>query len=715
MTSGDLDAAGSRIVREVRGQTRLALAAVGLRLARSIAARFADGGERHVGLALAPHEELLCAAAFAQRYARQVAAAEEGVAAAFEPAHPLARLATLALAPGPSAMLADLLLLACLPEAHEGFATLCRLLHPDGIARPTGALALHWLEGEAHSEDCGAALAVRDAMEDLLMHGAVARLGLLRLDGSGPWHARALLPGAGAWEALMARAPQVDNATLVGGYANVPGLDDWLAEPATRQAVAVLRRGLPCQVMLVGGDAAMRATRARAILGAAAVLAVRTRLDELEPATAARHAGVAHAVALLQQACVWFEFRRDADGEGRDAPEVPEQEWGMPVLATARTEREVPPFGLPLVRLPVRPLAAVARRALWRTLLPQLGEQAALLAARYPIEPQDARDVVRDLGLRAELEDGDAAGEPAPALEAIADAVRARTSWRARPGLTRVTPRASWDALLLPEATRGQLQAAVARVAHQITVLDDWGFAQGREGRRSVRLLFFGTPGTGKTLAAEVMARALGVDLLVADLASLVSKWLGETEKNLAAVFDIAERSRALLLFDEADALFAKRTDSSDAHDRYANLETAYLLQRLERYEGVAVLTTNLRSNLDKAFARRFETILEFPEPDAAARAALWRLHLPQAAPLAPDVDLAQLASWYPISGAQIKNAALAAAFLAAGARRGIHQRHFLLAIEREYDKAGRAHPGYPPHAALPIDDDAPAAPPPVH
>jgi SpoVK/Ycf46/Vps4 family AAA+-type ATPase len=203
------------------------------------------------------------------------------------------------------------------------------------------------------------------------------------------------------------------------------------------------------------------------------------------------------------------------------------------------------------------------------------------------------------------------------------------------------------------------------------------------------------------------MARALGADMLIVDLASMVSKWLGETEKNLSAVFDVAERSRALLLFDEADALFTRRTETHDSHDRYANLETAYLLQRLERYEGVAVLTTNLRANLDSAFSRRFEFIVEFPEPDATAREALWRLHLPATAPLADDVDLAELAAWYALSGAQIKNAALAAAFLAAASDQRIHQRHFLLAVEREFDKAGRAHPGFPPHHRMPPDEPA--------
>jgi hypothetical protein len=384
--------------------------------------------------------------------------------------------------------------------------------------------------------------------------------------------------------------------------------------------------------------------------------------------------------------------------EQANAPDPMEAAWPhaikVPVIGSAAQERRLPVLDLPQIRLPVQALPAVARRQLWRALLPQLGDQVNVLAARYPIEPDDARDVVRDLALRQDLVD-----HPLH-MDDVGACVRARTATLNRPGLSRVLPQAGWDDLLLPPAATNQMQAAVRRVLQQITVLDDWGFAQGRRDRRGVRMLFYGPPGTGKTLAAEVMARALGVDLLVVDLSSLVSKWLGETEKNLAAVFDVAERSRALLLFDEADALFGKRTDTQDAQDRYANLETAYLLQRLERYEGVAVLTTNLRSQLDNAFSRRFEFIVEFPEPDARVRTALWRLHLPEQAPLNEDVDLAELADWYALSGAQIKNAALAGAFLAASSGQVIHQRHFLWAIEREFDKAGRAHPGYPAHHA---------------
>lgn len=657
---------------EFRRHTRQALAQVGLRLVHSLRGHLAPE-------ALAPHQ------AFAEAFA-----GDAGPRMAPLPsAHALARLEALAPDPVSGVLLRELVLLACLPLAHEGFAALCRLFHPDGDGRPTGLLALQWLESEPAPGR--AAFELRDRLEALLCHEPSARLGLIELSSTAPWTAGSLRPGPGVWEALMAHEPHLREADWVSGYAQVPGLEVWLATEAVQQAVQALRRRLPCQILLVGGDAAMRRTRVRALLGAAQTGALRVALEGggSPPLAATRLLGAA----------LWLECTRE-DTPTEPVP-VPALSLAAPapVIATARQDRHLPRLDLPLLRLDVSPLPATARRSLWQALLPQLAGHAGMLAARYPIEPDDAREVVRDLGLQQALSDTPLA------VEAVNDCIRARTIWTERTGVQRVIARAGWGGLLLPERPRQQLQAAVRRVLQQITVLDDWGFAQGRSDRRGVRLLFCGPPGTGKTLAAEVMARELGVDLLVVDLASLVSKWLGETEKNLAAVFEVAERSRALLLFDEADALFARRTENRDAHDRYANLETAYLLQRLERYEGIAVLTTNLRANLDVAFARRFEFIVEFPEPDSAAREALWRLHLPASAPLGADVDLPELAAWYAISGAQIKNAALAAAFLAASNGSEIRQKHFLLAIEREFDKAGRAHPGFPAHCHWASDD----------
>jgi hypothetical protein len=715
-----MHAAPARLAQLVRKRTRVEAAVVALRLCVSVARRLGMDLAAEPPLtptastspAMSPALSLNEAMAFAVREAAghevTIASLPDREAERLrwrEPGdlHPLSRLAGAAADGAWSALIADLALLAVLPELHEGYAALFRQLHPDGEPYPTVALALHWLEGERPQ----AAGAVRDAVEELLVHSRLAALGLLRLEGRGPWHGRLLRPGPGVWQAMQARAPLPGDGVLVAGVRDVPGLDSWLAQPDVQRAAAVLARGEPCLVALTGGTAAMRATRARGLLGAAGAAAIHSPLALAAPLPEREEAAVAaYCCAFMHRAAPWLDIDSDGDGGGADlawgrAP-LRRLQWDVPVLATAPHERALPDLRLPLLALSVQPLPAMARRALWSALLPGLAAHAGTLAASYPVEPGEALDVAADLALRGRF-DGRALE-----LTDVGACLRARTAWQARPGVTRVAPRAGWDALLLPPAAERQLQEAVLRVRQQMMVLDDWGFEQGRHERRGLRMLFYGPPGTGKTLAAEAMARALGVDMLVADIASLVSKWIGETEKNLAAVFDLAERARALLVFDEADALFGQRTETSDAHDRYANLETAFLLQRLERYQGAAILTTNLRNSLDAAFTRRFEFIVEFPEPDEAARRALWRLHLPGGAPLAADVDLDQLAQWYALSGAQIRNAALAAAFLGAAAsgREGggegggapcIRRRDFLLAVEREYDKAGKAHPGHPP------------------
>ena len=263
-------------------------------------------------------------------------------------------------------------------------------------------------------------------------------------------------------------------------------------------------------------------------------------------------------------------------------------------------------------------------------------------------------------------------------------------------GVRLVHPEACWQQLVLSPDRTLLLRESLDRLMHQGRVLEEWGFLERRPGARGVRMLFAGPPGTGKTLAAEVLAKTIGVDLLVVDISRLVSKWIGETEKNLSDVFDAAERSHAVRLFDEADALFGKRTDVSDAHDRYANLETAYLLARLERFDGLAILSTNLRNNIDSAFIRRLEFVVDFDEPSFEERTEIWRCHLPAAAPLASDVEITELASLYPIVGGLIRNASVAAGFTASAADSVITRTDLIRAIRREYEKSGRAFPGAP-------------------
>jgi SpoVK/Ycf46/Vps4 family AAA+-type ATPase len=257
-----------------------------------------------------------------------------------------------------------------------------------------------------------------------------------------------------------------------------------------------------------------------------------------------------------------------------------------------------------------------------------------------------------------------------------------------------VHPSARFADLVVSADVSAQLSEARARLEHRAVVLDQWGFLTGRPGRRGLRILFHGPPGTGKTLAAEVLSTALGTDLLIVDLSQMVSKWIGETEKHLAGAFSFAEQTGAALFFDEADALFGRRTEVGDARDRYANLETSYLLSRIERYEGLVILATNLRQNLDGAFTRRLDFVVGFDPPDAAQREALWRRLLPLGAPLDPDVDLSQIAGRYAVTGGIIRGAAVAAAYLAAARRGHIRTDDIVHALEREYAKAGQHFPG---------------------
>jgi SpoVK/Ycf46/Vps4 family AAA+-type ATPase len=318
---------------------------------------------------------------------------------------------------------------------------------------------------------------------------------------------------------------------------------------------------------------------------------------------------------------------------------------------------------------------------MWEHLLPEMSEQATFLAARFPMEPATADHIATDLRALERVEHRRAT------LDDFLAGLRARAALHLAGAIKLVKPTASWDDLVVPAARLEQLREAVNRLQFQMRVLDEWGFLKARTGSRGVRMLFSGPPGTGKTLSAEVMAHALSVDLLVVDLSRVVSKWIGETEKNLSTVFDSAERAQAVLFFDEADALFGKRTEVTDAHDRYANLETAYLLQRLERFDGLAILATNLRQNMDSAFTRRLEFAIEFDEPDREQRHRLWRAHIPERAPLASDVNLFELAAMYPVTGGLVRNATDGT---------DITRSHLLRAVRREYEKAGRAFPGVP-------------------
>ena len=251
----------------------------------------------------------------------------------------------------------------------------------------------------------------------------------------------------------------------------------------------------------------------------------------------------------------------------------------------------------------------------------------------------------------------------------------------------RVTPRRNWDDLALPTDQKDQLRELAARYRQRAVVHREWGFPALPSG--GVVALFSGASGTGKTLAAEVIAGDLGLDLYKVDLAAVVSKYIGETEKNLSKIFDAAGAADLVLFFDEADALFGKRTEVSDSHDRYANIEVSYLLQRLERYDGLVIMATNLQRNIDQAFLRRISVAVDFPLPDERQRRKIWRRSFPDSAPQ-EDLDLDFLARNFKISGGVIHNASLAAAFRAADDGQVITMEHVAMALKREFQKLGR-------------------------
>ena len=327
------------------------------------------------------------------------------------------------------------------------------------------------------------------------------------------------------------------------------------------------------------------------------------------------------------------------------------------------------------------------QRALWIEQLPDgCAEMADELAGRFRLDPLRIRRVAGGIGHRDERLSfrrqlwRDCHAITRPRLDSLA-------SW--------THPRASWPDLVLPSTETNLLRQIPWHVRHRTMVHQDWGFGDRPSRAIGTPVLFAGASGTGKTLAAEVIATELDAPLCRVDLSTAVSKYIGETEKNLSRLFDAAEESAAVLFFDEADALFGKRSAVRDSHDRYANMETSYLLQRLDRFSGVVILATNMPDSLDEAFLRRMRFVVTFPVPAAAERKRLWDHAFPPQVPLDPSLDLQPLAG-LPLTGALIGNIALHAAFAAAAEEGGteLSVRHLVSATTQELRKLGRRPPG---------------------
>ncbi|HSL77568.1 MAG TPA: ATP-binding protein, partial [Candidatus Limnocylindrales bacterium] len=376
------------------------------------------------------------------------------------------------------------------------------------------------------------------------------------------------------------------------------------------------------------------------------------------------------------------------DFDGHDAPRdaaVSQLVEGLSSAVMLLVRERRPTRGRSMLAIDVDKPTPSEQLAVWRSLIgpERLNGQGDRLASQFDLGIRGIREATVDaLTQVARIDD------PSAIADALWDACRAQARPRMDDLAQRVKANAGWADLVLPEGNLHALRELAMQVRHRALVYDRWGFGATSARGLGIAALFVGASGTGKTLAAEVLANELRLDLYRIDLSQVVNKYIGETEKNLRRVFDAAEDGGAILLFDEADALFGKRSEVKDSHDRYANIEVGYLLQRMEAYRGLAILTTNLKEGIDAAFLRRIRFTVHFPFPDPAARADIWRRAFPPSAPT-EGIDPDRLARLN-VPGGNIRNIALNAAFLAADAGRPIGMAEVLRATRTEYAKLER-------------------------
>jgi vesicle-fusing ATPase len=564
----------------------------------------------------------------------------------------------------------DVLLLAAAVELDGELAALAACLGGNSDPRPTFALALSALPG---------------AHWDALAPGSPLRRHRLL----------ELTPGP----TLATRPLRIDER-LLHYLTGIPAFDERLAgvvRPAAgRPRLAPAQEQLAAEAARTAAGAGSRVavrfdgTDGDAQTGVAAALAEALGRRALHVSAAALPPPGAELAALARlvdrEALLVHGLPVVAAAPGADAAVaalLDELEAPVAVIVGECAARF--PGRIELQRTVELPTAAEARElwagALGEPAAPALADSVEEVSQHFRLGAAAIDAVARELAAGAT-----AGADPAAELRRLC---RERGRVRLEGLAQRIDPEAGWDELVLPPGQLGLLHELVRHVRHRTQVYERWGFGARTSRGLGVTALFSGESGTGKTLAAEVIARELGLDLYRIDLSATVSKYIGETEKNLARLFDAAEASGAVLLFDEADALFGKRGEVRDGHDRYANLEVAYLLQRMESYRGLAILTTNLRSNVDRAFLRRLRFVVQFPFPDAAQREEIWRRTFPPAAPL-DGVDperLARLAA----SGGTIRSIALGAAFAAAEDGSAVTVEHVLRAARVEYAKAERS------------------------
>jgi hypothetical protein len=570
--------------------------------------------------------------------------------------------ARLALDPLDRAVLA----LCAAPEVHADYGRLFGYLHDDLARRaPSPRLVARLLSGPGASD--ADVLVCFDRAAPLIMTGAV------RLEGSGPLADRAARVGS-----LLAAFLLGSNLADAASGRRLRRLERsplplGRGETVQRLASALdLASGLP--LLVTGPDARLLLAEAA---GCGLVI-----LDAHAASDEEACADLALASALEERVAV-IDGLEDLPREDRRA--ALERICALPcdpAFCSASRDEALALADRPLAIIESPEPTVAERRAAWQAAAGR--EDVGAVASRFRLEISRIGEAVAAARTEATMD-----GREQLDADLLARGARLSSSRRVGEVAELLAAGPTWEEIVLPERQLSALHLLSAFLTKRERVLDEWGFAS-IAGDRGLTALFAGESGTGKTMAASVIAAAAGLDLYRVDLAGLFSKWVGETEKNLDRIFRAAHGANAVLLFDEADVVFGKRTETSDASDRYANLETAYLLQRIERYDGVVILTTNLRSNLDEAFLRRLDVVVDFPPPEASTRRRLWEVLLSHGAPMADNIDLDFLAERFELTGGGIRNCALAAAFLAAEKDAAIDQGLLVRAVAIEYAKLGR-------------------------
>jgi hypothetical protein len=581
------------------------------------------------------------------------------------PLRELARAATL------SDIDVELLIVALVPDVDSRFERLYGYLNDD-VTRRRATIGLAF-------EIVGLSPADASARARLTASAPLVAYGLLEIeDADRPFLTRGLRVPDRVTSHLLGD-DAVDSA-LVGALAETAALDSAPADGIVRALEAGVRlahvrehaRGTAASV----GAAALARTGRKAVHVDLARLAAGSDVDAmvqvaLREALLCRGGVLAGPVEALAEAAP-AALRRLAD-----AP--------VPVITYGAASWD--PLWSDVVPLLAESSLPTAeqRAALWSAHLgTDLAHLDAAATAHFVLSPTQVSRAVR-AARSAALFSGATAGS-----EDLRSGARAQNAAGLERLARRIEPEVTWDDLVLPASVMMHLHDLAARARHRERVLTEWRMRAGGGRGTGITALFAGDSGTGKTMSAEAIAAELGLDLYTVNLATVIDKYVGETEKNLERIFAEASGVNAVLLFDEADAIFGKRSEVRDAHDRYANIESAYLLQRMETFDGLAVLATNLRANIDDAFTRRLDAIVDFPEPTEPLRLELWRRCLAPPLPVADDVDLEFCARAFALSGGNIRSIAITAAYRAAAADAPISMPDVIAAVQQEYRKLGR-------------------------